>query len=246
MGRTTSAVAATYDNLRHTVVVGTGRCALELLPRFHRDAHTPTRNLTNFLWLEAIFESTRRAGSRVLLSGLAGNCTISWIGAGSVRELVRRWRWRLAIAQARLEARADGRPSWLALPLATASALRLRGRQRIVDPPGRSLLNSHHRPSRNRSGALWRPRAETRDYWIAFATRPWVHWYPNPIELWNLDWRNPLANRALMEGLMTFPDHAFRTGGRARGLARELAGGLLPDRTRLRRTQGMRVAEAPG
>jgi len=60
---------------------------------------------------------------------------------------------------------------------------------------------------------------------------------------WGLEWRDPTADRRLMELLLTFPLAAFAHKGRVRGLARELGTDLLPDAVRLRRTQGQQSSD---
>ena len=58
-----------------------------------------------------------------------------------------------------------------------------------------------------------------------------------------IQYRDPMADRRLMERLLTFPLHAFCVGGTARGLARELGKDVLPEHVRLRQTRGAQCAD---
>jgi hypothetical protein len=58
-----------------------------------------------------------------------------------------------------------------------------------------------------------------------------------------VEWSDPMADRRLLERLLNYPLYAFRAGRRPRGLAREIARGLLPDCVRLRRRRGAQAPE---
>ena len=243
-----SAVVAMHDNVRHVLVPPGRRCTLDLLEDFHTRAGTPSKSVTNFLWFDAISTSIAAQGSRVLLVGLTGNATVSWRGTGSVEELAKEGRWPLAAAQARALASANGRRFWRVL----ASELRLKdrlrrvtGRWRPIGGPGVGLLRSDRRPPAEGRAGFFALQPGTRSHWVAFATTARHGWWPDPLSQWGVEWRDPTADRWLIECLLSFPLYAFRTEGRDRGLARAMGRGLLPDRVRLRRTSGAQVPELP-
>lgn len=208
--------ASLHPNVDHRFISPSGRCVLDLLPDFHSRACTPTKRIPNFLWLEPITRSARENGGRVLLVGEMGNGTISWPGVGTIGELI-------------------------------GFTRRLVPRRFVQLPPPRSvgLLRAERRPSWRLRGGVFAERRGTRAHWAAFVTTPLNVWWPDPPAHWGVEWRDPTADRRLIETLLRYPQRAFLTGGRERGLARAVAAGLLPDRVRLRRTRGAQLPEGP-
>ena len=83
------------------------------------------------------------------------------------------------------------------------------------------------------------PRAEFAEFML----RPNKAACMDSLAHFGLQFRDPMSDRRLMEQLLTFPLHAFRAGGRARGLAREIGKNILPDQVRLRNTRGEQCAD---
>jgi len=65
--------------------------------------------------------------------------------------------------------------------------------------------------------------------------KPPALWSPDPLVHWGVDWRDPLANRKVMETLLLFPQEALRSLMRMPGLGQ----GILPENLRLRRSLGL-------
>jgi asparagine synthase (glutamine-hydrolysing) len=87
-----------------------------------------------------------------------------------------------------------------------------------------------------------RPPA-SRTQWLGFATLSPHGWRNDPVDRWAIDWRDPTADRRLLERMLTFPLAAFAAAGRERGLARAIGEGLLPDSVRLRASRGEQAPE---
>src|ERR1051326_542138 len=208
--------ASLHDNVDQRLVSAAGRCVLDLLPDFHRRACTPTKSIPNFLWLDPITTSVRQNGGRALLLGEMGNATISWPGMGRTGELI---------------------------GLARRAIPRRFGQ--LPPPASVSFLRAERRPSWRLRGGMYAERRAAREHWAALATTPPNGGWPDPAAHWGVEWRDPTADRRLIETLLRYPLRAFRAGGRERGLARALAVGLLPDRVRLRRTRGAQLPEGP-
>jgi asparagine synthase (glutamine-hydrolysing) len=237
-------VAAGFANIDHRLVAPRGRCLLDVVPSIHDLTLTPAKSATNLLWLDAISRLTAESGSRVLLTGQLGNTAFSWRGDGTVWELAMHGRLRGALAQATMEAAARGTSVGRVLAGAIRGRLSRRKVGEGVQLPGMQFLRQDRKPSpRERRNEYVIP-AGSRAYWTAFATTPKHVWGPEPTTQWGIEWRDPTADRRLIERLLQYPQAAFRVSGRERGLARELTAGLLPDRVRLRRTQGAQVPEA--
>lgn len=241
-------VAAGYPNIDHRLVAPGGRCTLDVSARIHARSGTPVKSATNFLWLDAIGAAMAESGSRVLLVGQQGNAAFSWRGENPVWELARTGRLGPAWAQARLEAKGRGRTLAHVLAGSARGALMAASGRRhgaSISAPGQSFLASRHRAAVPAASNEYRERAGTDRYWAAFATTPRHSFSAEPVLQWGVEWRDPTADRRLLERLLRYPQSAFRLEGRPRGLAREVAAGLLPDRVRLRTTQGAQVPEAP-
>jgi asparagine synthase (glutamine-hydrolysing) len=241
-------VAAGQGNVHHRLISPGGQSVLDLLPRIHDRACTPTKSTTNLLWLDGISSSAASQGSRTILLGAHGNAGFSWRGTNHLWELARHRHLRAAAAQTKLEARASRRSSTRVLAGAVRAALRARSRRSVGDrarPPGPGLLRAEVRASLPPRGGVYAYPAGSRAAWVAFATSPQHVWWPGPEAQWGVQWRDPTADRRLLERLLQFPQAAFRIGGADRGLARAATEGLLPETVRLRRTQGAQVPEAP-
>ena len=241
-------VAARHANVDHVLVPPRGRCVLDVLPEVHERAVTPTKSCTNLLWLGGISSSAAASGSRVVLVGQHGNAGYSWRGENQIWELTRLGRHRAALAQARLEARSRGITVPHVLGGALHVAVRASSRRAAADrfrPKATTLLREPHRRARYTPSGGFAESLGSRAGWVAFATTPKHVWWPDPVPQWGVEWRDPTGDRRLLERLLQFPQAAFRTAGRERGLARAVGEGLLPDRVRLRATQGAQVPEAP-
>jgi asparagine synthase (glutamine-hydrolysing) len=241
-------VAASFPNIDHQLVSPAGRCTLDVVSALHESARTPSKSSTNLLWLDAISRRVAASGSRVLLLGQHGNAAFSWRGQATVWELAVHGHVRAAYEQIAIEGGTG--PMRLARVLAAASrdALRTFSSRKIGDrAPSRGLqyLQKSQRPRADQRLNEYAIPTGSRRYWATFATTPRHVWWPEPVQEWGIEWRDPTADRRVVERLLQYPQAAFRAGGRRRGLAREIAKGLLPDRVRMRSTQGAQVPEAP-
>lgn len=238
-------VAARYGNIAHLRVSPGLRCPLDLLPGVYARTCAPLKHGSNLPWIDRIMRASVAAGARVMLVGQMGNQTVSFSGQGAVAEGLGRLRPLQAWALARAEAAEGGASAWRRLAQAALgpglAALRtLRGGPGWA--PNR-FLGDPYRRLREPPGGLFALRPGTREHWVESVLTPLATWRPDPIAHWGLEWRDPTADRRVVEALLSFPLAAFRAGGRARGLARELGAGLLPESVRLRRTRGSQLPE---
>ncbi len=244
-----AATVARHANIGHRLVSPGGRCVLDVLPSIHAVARTPTKTTSNFLWADAISTSTAASGSSVLLIGQHGNAAFSWKGEGHLWELLAHGHLRGALAQAALDARVGDTHLTRVMARAVRAGLRSTVRPRSLGngarPPGLVLLHPERRSALAPPSGLYAEAQGSRAAWVAFATTARHVWSPEPVAQWGIEWRDPTADRRLVERLLQFPQAAFRVAGRERGLARSVAEGLLPEHVRLRRTQGAQLPEAP-
>ncbi|HEX8573281.1 MAG TPA: asparagine synthase-related protein [Allosphingosinicella sp.] len=241
-------VAELYDNIDHHLVSPGRQSAIAAAERVHRRSLTPVKATTNLLWLHRIADLAEARGSRVLLMGQHGNAAFSWRGGSTVWELAALGRPRDSWVQAGLEARARGRGRTWILAAAARDGLRTLSRRTAgedIGNPGLHFIAAGYRERARRRGNEYALQAGSRAFWAGFATTPRHSWSPEPVLQWGVELRDPTADRRLIERLLAYPQAAFRIGGRHRGLAREVAVGLLPDEVRLRTTHGAQVPEAP-
>ena len=248
------AVVAGHDNMQHVAVTPGGLCPLDILPAIHECSRTPVRNQANHLWMGHISRMAAQSGARVMLTGGMGNATISASGEGAVRGLLGQLRLRAALdlAGSYLQHGAgqhNAGAAWRKLvgdllgPHVVALIRRLLGRGAVVpERPGARFLSPTFRAA---CGELPHfPRVGGRRAALRFALFPRAAlWAADPIPQWGIEWRDPTADRRLMECLLSFPLEAFVVDGRNRGLARAMGEGLVPDIVRFRRTQGAQVPE---
>lgn len=243
------AVAAAYPDIGHRLVAPGGRSVLDSVHLVHERSATPSKNSTNLLPTDAMTAAVAASGSRVLLVGQQGNSAFSWRGQSAVRELAALGRARAALAQSRLEAKDRGIAPWRVQAEAVREALSSLRHRFVAAPagnPGLRFIKAGRRPPlAGRSNEYAEVRG-TRRFWGVAVTTPRHAWWPEPVAQWGVEYRDPTADRRLLEKLLRYPQSAFRAGGRPRGLARETSEGLLPDEVRFRRTQGAQVPEAAG
>lgn len=238
-----AATAARHPNIAHICVSAGGRSPIDVLGPMAEGSATPVRGGANLLWLDLISSSARAAGARVLLTGQQGNFSLSHSGEGALPELLARGRW--SEARAFLAETAGSRPRAAMQLLARPALRRLLytfGSGRLQAPAASFLREGR---AAQAPGPLDAPPGSRRQ-WLAFAALPPHGWRCDPVERWDLDWRDPTADRRLIEAVLTFPLAAFRAGGRPRGLARQVAEGLLPDEVRLRTNRGEQSPDRAG
>ena len=92
-----AATAACYDNIVHRIVRAGQRSPLTEFDRSFHLYDLPSVTPCNAVWLHAINDAAKALGSTVLLSGAAGNFSLSYNGQHRLSELFRSLRWfRLA------------------------------------------------------------------------------------------------------------------------------------------------------
>jgi asparagine synthase (glutamine-hydrolysing) len=235
-------VTQSHANLRHERVHPAGRSSIALMPELFRTERVPMKSISNLIWMDAISRKAVASSAPVILTGAAGNATISWSGAGGVGELLRDRRFGDAVSHARLVVGADKRPLWRML---AGHAKHTFVRHRDWHRPANSLrfVRAKWRQSTTERQGAFARNGSARANWLAFVTTPKTVWSPDLMAQRGADWRDPTGDRRLTEALLTFPLAAFAQEGLPRGLARAVGRGLLPESVRLRRTRGAQVPE---
>jgi asparagine synthase (glutamine-hydrolysing) len=244
-GPLATATAAMHPNIDHVLVRGGGRSPLDALDRNFLLFERPVLNICNQVWGDAINDAVRERGLGVLLVGDMGNLTLSYGGAELLPELIRAGRLVRWLREARgLHQRQQVR--WVSVlarslgPWFPAWVWRLAQRMNgaaDLDLASYSLL----RPDRVRELDL---AARARERQLDLAYRPWKDGYAarlwalrrgdrgvhqkGVLAGWEIDVRDPTADRRLVEFCLATPTDQFMRDGVPRALARRALADRLP------------------
>ena len=232
--------AAMYPNMEHVVLRSAGRPLLESIENQAASFAEPVGHPCNNSWWSAANEAASARGLSVVLTGEAGNLTISaggisvladYIGAGRWADWRReakagvasaRWRWRGVMA-------ASFAP-WLPSPLfalmrATASA-------RADNPDGLSLLTPEWRAelasvARKDARGMQIESGRRLGWELLRSTDP-GSFRKGALGRWGVEERDPTADRRLAEFCFSLPPDWFLKGGVSRRLARAALADRVP------------------
>jgi len=247
-----AATAARYRNIDHRLIAMPERLALEKLPELFARFERTDLNLPNLAWSEAINEAAAAEGLQVMLVGAMGNATISYAGTELLGELLAAGRvGSFLAAYAAICRRGSGMRSHLVqalkqlLPRRLAVAL---GRPRSVEghPATVGVIN----PAFEGVGELmaWLDgyvtvgEADSVQNRVRMFSRVDPGSYIKATQLrWNIDVRDPTADRRLVEFCLQVPLGQFFRNGMPRALART----ALRDRVPHAAKEGPRGLQSP-
>lgn len=250
------ATAQLYPNITHVRVPSSGASPLERLDFYFQIFDRPILNLCNSVWTNAILDDARSRGITVMLSGEAGNLSFSYDGMTALSQMLSERRWvslagtciglvrggtRLGTVAAQLLGPHLPPAVWQAI-----SALRGKG-SRLSDY---TLLNPDLEPVVQQwavetgSETNRRPRSDPHESRIR-ALRQGDPGNSNKGYLggWGVDFRDPTADRRLVEFCLTIPPEQFLLGGVPRSLARRAFADRLPDAVRDERRKGYQAPD---
>ena len=255
-GPLAAATASLYPNMEHVRISTGGRSPFDGLDRKFFLYERPFTNLCNAVWWEAINDSARERGLKVLLTGQSGNMSFSWTGMTLLPRLLRQGRLlRFCATSASLRRNgtrlgtiaSQSLGPFLPNPL-WRLVTRLRGR---AGEPGEHGLAG--------PGSESSLRELARERGLDFARRPrsdgaaarlWALGRIDPGSFnkgtlggWGLDVRDPAADRRLVELCLRIPDEQFLAGGVPRGLARSAFADRLPAAVTGERRKGYQSAD---
>ena len=253
-GPAAAEVAALYPNIQHTCITSAGRDLMADVASLVDTACEPIAHAINYVWMLAILERARQFGGNVLLTGQAGNATISYEGRLALRGMFRQGHWlQLFSYAARLRAHReisireaveisfDGKlPGWakraLIAPLNTSGE------------PGLAMLH----PGLVQSQSL---RQRALDTWFGGpgCIEDERRHYSANVDLGNIynalqtltgvETRDPTADKRLYDFCYSIPVEQFLVGGRTRSLVRRAMQQRLPAATTRRIVRGFQGAD---
>jgi asparagine synthase (glutamine-hydrolysing) len=244
-GPLAATVAARYPNIEHVLVRPTGRLQTESLDRNYFFYDRPLANLCNFDWLHEINRQARDRGLAVLLSGGAGNLSLTYSGLNVLPELIARRRPAAWLREARQIVRAGTMrwrgvlfsslgpwmpgPLWNRLNRLRGGYVEDIGELTALNP---MLFEGLERDRRMRTMGVdpfARPSPDAFSWRIAMlAYGDNGNYNKGDLGGWGIDQRDPTSDRRLVEFCLNIPTEQFISGGVPRSLARRVLADRLP------------------
>jgi len=246
-----AATAGLHPNIDHHVVRPSGVCALKLIEASHRLSGQPVGHVGNNVWWQGINRCASDLGVRVMLTGEAGNFTISaGLGVDTLGDLGRSGAWRRWWREARaLRRRGDfGWPQMLNAslgPLLPESLYaRLRGRRPELPP---FVAAGWRDPMRNRlESAGWDvrpPRDAAERRWKMLRMADPGNYRKRSLAEWGIEERDPTNDRRLVEFCFSLPPEALLEGGVRRPALRRALSGRVPAELLDQRLRGQQMPD---
>ncbi len=236
-GPIAAAVAALYPNIDHQRVRSDDRSPLASLDRNFFLFERPVLNLCNLTWSEAIADDAKARGITVMLTGQLGNPTISHDGMPHLPVLLARGRL-IALFRLLHGLRGDGMRWRGGMAAAAGGFLPARLWGKIARRGGRVL------PVTNFAALTPSAVASLGEHGAEGTMQPWRDGVARRLALlrgvdlgeyhkgllggWGVDYRDPTADRRLVEYCLRIPEEQFILGGERRSLARRAFADRLP------------------
>ncbi len=258
-GPLAEATAAMHSNIEHVRVCASRDSPVENLDKYFFVFERPLLNLCNTTWVDAINVEANSRGIRVMLIGQMGNYSISHTGFPLLPRLLKEGRLvtlaKLGFALTRCHIRWRG---FAAMAMGPFLPLWLRQR---FDRGLRSLTTNVHNYSSIRPSAIQSlgVHERARDRGLDLSYRPWSdgfemrlwalsradlgNWNKGTLAGWNIDYRDPTADRRLVEFCLSVPEEQFLVGGQPRSLARRAFADRLPQSVLRERRKGHQSAD---
>ena len=246
-------VTAQYPNIDHVLVPNGGIRIMESLAKHAGTDDQPTFNPTNSVWMDAIVEQARDRGITTVLTGRAGNGTISYDGFLALSEFFRAGRW-LKLAKESLALRRTGWASLrkiggvTILPLLPL-ALQKRLAPRVgdfsldycaVNPELASKYGLTERARFNLNFGTQDVKSDLATY-VVSADGGAV--FAGVKAGWHVELRDPTADQRVFEFVHSLPVDQFLRDGYMRSVVRRGMKGRVPEETLYRYARGMQTAD---
>lgn len=251
-----AATAALHPNIDHVIVRPPGPRPLDLFEADHRQAAQPVGNVCNNVWFTMIGEEARSRGVGVLLTGDAGNFTISaGLGLDQLPDFLRGGRLRTWAREAR--ALAGGKFRWrnvlhasLAPWLPKRLYLALRSLQAgyasgaedftFVAPQWREEMI---RQAGTDGWAVAPARDSKQRRWELLQTFDAGNFRKRSLARWGLEERDATSDRRLVRFCFSLPPEAFLKDGIQRPAMRNALAPRLPAEVMDQSLRGYQMAD---
>jgi asparagine synthase (glutamine-hydrolysing) len=258
-GPLAAATAAMHPNIEHVRVCASRDSPLANLDKYFFFYERPLLNLCNTPWVDAINVEASSRGIKVMLVGQMGNFSFSHTGLQLLPRLLREGRF-IKLAKLGFSLTRD-QMSWRGFAFATTGPFLPSWLRQRLKVGHRSLATNLHdyssiRPSAVEAlGVYGRARNRGLDLsyppWSdGFAMRRWAlaradlgNWNKGTLAGWNIDYRDPTADRRLVEFCLSVPEEQFLIDGMPRSLARRAFADRLPQAVLRERRKGLQSAD---
>ena len=236
--------ASLYPNMDHVRISGADRSPAAALDRNFFLYERPILSLSNGTWWDAINDEAKSRKLTVMLTGQAGNLSLSYTGYELLPQLFARGRW-FALAGLARRMRAHGTPLSFVAQLAAGPFVPAGAWKRLARWVGkdRDAFFRDRGFARERLPALlaraealgvdtsFRPRRDpVRGRLDALNASDLGNFNKGMLAGWGIDYRDPTADRELVEFCLRVPLSHYLADGRPRTLAlRALADRVHPD-----------------
>lgn len=249
-----TATAAVHPNVRH-FILRAGEDPLDSLREAHRLAGQPVGSIFNNSWWQAIDARASSEGATILLTGEAGNFTLSaGRGLAPLGDLFRTGRWRLLGREARF---LHHDYAWLTIANAALGGALPRRLYRLGRRmAGRDTEKAHafelltrewkrHAARRHEAdGWDWRPPIDSRERrWRLLRMADPGPFRKMALARWGIEERDPTADRRLLEFTFSLPVEAMLKDGIDRPALRAALSGRVADEVLATRLRGFQSAD---
>jgi len=235
------ATARLYPNIDHIIIRPAGISPLDLIHRDGLAFQEPIGLPCNHLWWSEINADASRRGASVILTGEAGNLTISAGSLAMLSDLLRSGAWLRWLAEARASIAAGG-VSWLGVlatsfgpyvPRALWAAVSRAAARDSPSERGLALLDPAWRArvaaQALRHGRGGRPESDNKRLrWQLLRSQDPANFRKQTLARWQLDERDPTADRRVADFCFSLPLEQWLGEGKRRRLARIALRDRLP------------------
>ena len=252
-GALAAETAAMYPNIRHHQISSGKKLPVENLSSELQLYERPDLNLPNLVWSNQIHDAAAARGVQVLLTGQAGNATISYGGVEVLRDLLREGSFRTFLAETFAARKADSSvrdllsgPLREFLPSRVFSVLsRFRNRDQHpalaggMNPLAAGAAAIIARYERYAAGT----DLSSVDARVHMLRRVDLASFNKGVLLrWDIDLRDPTADRRLVEFCLQVPVREYFRDGTPRALVKTALEGRIPESVRCNRLRGLQAA----
>lgn len=237
-----SRTAAIYPNMEHVVLRSSGISPLDVIEADAALYQQPVAQACNYTWVSALNQAAAARGASVVLTGAAGNLTISAGGPSVLADFIRagRWGswWREASASVGTNGwRLRGVLAASFAPWAPAPLWNALGRLASTDGGSGdelSLLRPEWRAevegaARAEAGRGHDEQGSRRNRWRMLQSRDSGNYRKGALARWGIDERDPTGDRRLTEFCLSLPPEQLLANGVNRRLARTALADRLPE-----------------
>ena len=247
-------IARRYVNIEHRLVDSRARNVMEDVRQLTDATAEPVRNVVNLGWMLAILKKAHALGANVLLTGQAGNATISYEGVLALRGLARAGQWRTVARMAwalrtsgELGARQaagialDGNlHGWMKRALRPAFRPEMERGLSVIHPDLVAKYGLKERLREEHDADFGGVKEERQ---VFSETIDLASIYAGFRTLTGVEVRDATADKRVYEFCYSIPPEQFIVGGRSRSLVRRAMRHRLPASTLARQVRGYQGAD---